>query len=211
MSQPQKFSPEAGIAIGPILFIVALLAVLAAAMSAGGGGFQTSGIEDRINADITTQANMIRTTINQCNLQYSLALSSGSVDLVGTDPPGGYPTSDTTNGTDIANLKCDPMGNQSLWGAILLPPPTKGFNPWKYINKGPTNGRCIWTTPSIPSPVNDIGLVQGLSRAAAKFNNATSADTTHEVIYDPASTSQKFVVWITMPASASDADSHCKP
>ncbi len=207
----QRFSSSSGIAIGPILFIIALLAVLAAAMSSGGGGFQVSGIADRINADIVAQANMIRTTINQCNLQYSLALSSGSVDLVGTDPPGGYPASDTTNGTAVSALVCDPMGGASLWGAILLPPPTKGFNAWKYINNGPTNGRCIWTTPSTASPVNNNGIVEGLSRAASKFNSGTAADTTHEVVYDPASASQKFVVWITMPATADDADSHCEP
>jgi hypothetical protein len=207
----QKFSPEAGIAIGPILFIIALLAVLAAAMASGGGGFQISGKIDRISADVVTQANMIRTTINQCNLQYQLALSSGSVDTIGTDPPGGYPSSDTSNGSAVADLICDPMGSASLWGAILLPPPTKGFNTWKYVNNGATTGRCIWTTPSTGNAVNDKGIVEGLSRAAAKFNSATAVDTTHEVVYDPASTSQKFIVWITLPATAGDADSHCTP
>lgn len=207
----QRFSASQGIAIGPILFIIALLAVLATAMSAGTGGFQISGMVDRISADIGAQANMIRTTINQCNLQYQLALSSGSVDPLGTDPPGGFPTSSTVNGTPVSDLKCDPMGGASLWGAVLLPPPTKGFNAWKYINNGSVNGRCIWTTPSTSNPSSDQGVIGGLTRAASKFNAGAAVDMAHEVIYDPASTSQKFVVWITMPATAGDANSHCKP
>ena len=204
----QRFSRDAGIAIGPILFIIALLAVLATAMSSGSGNFQTSGVIDRISADVGSQANMIRTTINQCNLQYQLALSAGSVDIGSTD---GYPASDGTNGTAVADLLCDPMGTSSLWGAILFPPPTKGFNGWKYINKGAANGRCIWTSPSTSNPVSDSGIVGGLSRAAAKFNNATSVDLAHEVVYNPASASQKFIVWITLPTVAADADAHCKP
>ncbi|MFA4995001.1 MAG: hypothetical protein WC521_06840 [Bdellovibrionales bacterium] len=207
----QRFSSSQGIAIGPILFIIAILAVLAAAMSSGGGGFQISGTIDRINADITTQANLIRTTVSQCNLQYMMALSSGSVDIVGTDPPGGFPASNTGTGTPVSDLICDPMGSSSLWGAILMPPPTKGFSPWTYINTGETGGRCIWTAPTKANPVNDAAIVAGLTRAAAKFNSSTAVDTAHEVVYDPASASQKFIVWITLPETAGDADSHCEP
>ncbi len=35
----QRFNPQAGIAIGPILFIIAILAILAAAIAAGSGSF----------------------------------------------------------------------------------------------------------------------------------------------------------------------------
>ena len=43
-----RLRPSAGIALGPILFIIAILAVLAAAIAAGSGGF---------NANITTEGN----------------------------------------------------------------------------------------------------------------------------------------------------------
>jgi hypothetical protein len=39
----------------------------------------------------------------------------------------------------------------------------------------------------------------GLRNAAAKFTNGTTYSSSSEVIYDPGSASQKFVVWITLP------------
>lgn len=207
--EPQKrFSSSAGIAIGPILFIVAILAVLAAAMSTGNSNFQTASVMDRIQADISTQANLIRNTINNCNLQYKLALSMGS-EPVSTDPPGGYPASNTTTGTSVSSLVCDPAGAASLWGDILLPPPTKGFDAWMYVNAGDSGGRCFWTLPSSVAARSNQGIVAGLTRAAARFNSSTTVDSSHEVNYDPASASQKFIVWITLPSG--DISTLCEP
>src|SRR5271154_5591680 len=45
----QRLAPDAGIAIGPILFIIAILAILAAAIAAGSGGF-TSGTASESNS-----------------------------------------------------------------------------------------------------------------------------------------------------------------
>ncbi|MFA5040279.1 MAG: hypothetical protein WC464_01420 [Bdellovibrionales bacterium] len=207
---PQRFSSSAGFAIGPILFVLAMLAVLGAVIASGSTNFQLSSTIDRITADITAQANMIRNTINNCNLQYQMALSTGSVSLVETDPPGGYPESNTTSGTAISALACDPMGTSSLWGAIMMPPPTKGFTPWMYMNNG-SKGRCIWTEPLAADPKNDTAIVQGLTRAASKFNTSISVSLLHEVIYNPSSDSQRFVVWITLPETVGEADSHCSP
>jgi hypothetical protein len=208
--QPQRLSSSAGIAIGPILFIIAILAVVASAMMSGGGNFQTSSVVDRINADITAQANMIRNAIGNCNMQYQMAVSTQSTNILflPNDPVGPYPASDTTDGTAVSALLCNPLGTESLWGSIMLPPPTKGFDAWMYINAGPTGGRCLWTKPEGGS---STAIVEGLSRAAAKFNTGTTVDLSHEVVYDPASVSQKFIVWITLPATADDADDHCKP
>src|SRR5476649_511292 len=47
--QTQRWSSDAGIAIGPILFIIAILAILAAAIAAGSGGF-TSGTANESNS-----------------------------------------------------------------------------------------------------------------------------------------------------------------
>jgi hypothetical protein len=94
----------------------------------------------------------------------------------------------------------------------MLPQPTAGFNPWFYINASATGGgRCFWTTPTASNPKNSSIIVTGLTRAASKFNSSATATTNSEVIYDPASASQKFVVWITLPSSINSADSHCLP
>lgn len=47
-TQPNRFHANAGIAIGPILFIIAILAILAAAIAAGSGSF-TSGTSTESN------------------------------------------------------------------------------------------------------------------------------------------------------------------
>ncbi|MDR3451015.1 MAG: hypothetical protein P4M15_14955 [Alphaproteobacteria bacterium] len=205
MIQTPRFSPQAGIAIGPILFILAILAIIAAYMASGNSDYQVASGTDRINADVTAQANLIRNAINQCNMQYSLAVSTGSVSP-STDA---YPTS-TGSGTAVKSLTCAPMGGSSLWGATLLPPPTSGFNDWMYIDDAAAGGgRCFWTTPSSANPMSNSGIVTGLTHAAAKFNSATAYSATNEVIYNPAKASQKFTVWITMPTGTPNAN--CLP
>jgi hypothetical protein len=56
-SVPQRFESDAGIAIGPILFIIAILAILAAAIAAGSGSFTagTSNESSRTKASALIQ------------------------------------------------------------------------------------------------------------------------------------------------------------
>lgn len=201
----ERLSSSAGVAIGPILFVLALLGVLAAAMSTGGSNFQTASVTDRVVADITTQANLIRNTIINCRMQYDVALSMGSVSPVTADPPGKYPDSDPVDGTLVSALLCDPMGSGSLWSDILLPPPTAGFGPWMYMNAGPEGGRCLWTAPTGTGG----SVAAGMMGVASRFNTSSAADSAYEAVYDPDSTSQKFIVWITPPTGTANAK--CAP
>ena len=207
---PRRMRANAGIALGPILFIIAILGILAAVISAGSSGFGSAGVTDRVAADIVSQANLIRAKINECNLKY------------GTNNNGdGYPASDTTSGTVVSALNCagDPAGAQNLWSGIratMLPQPTNGFSAWKYINTNgaglggvATGGRCIWIAPNVSNPGSNTGIVNGLIRASNKFTASTGYNSAAEVVYDPNSTSQKFVVWITMPTGT--PDSNCLP
>ncbi|MDX2027871.1 MAG: hypothetical protein SFW62_04490 [Alphaproteobacteria bacterium] len=210
MSLRSRLSSESGIAIGPILFVIALLAILAVAVSSGIGDFGTVGVSDRVTADIISQANLVRAKINECNIKYG---TNANYD--------GYPSSDTDDGTLVSALECqgDPVGLKGLWTgqrAANLPPPTSGFSPWYYINTNGSGlggtadgGRCIWTQPTISNPKENPGLVAGLKKAAGKFSNGTTYSANNEVIYDPASDSQKFVLWITLPTGTADA--HCLP
>ena len=217
MTSSPRFSRSSGIAIGPILFVIALLALLAAVMATGGGDFQVAGGADRITADIGAQANLIRNTINECNMQYTLGVSTGSVAPVVSGDY--YPTS-AGSGTPVSALGCTPMSTASIWNTststILLPQPTSGFNAWNYIDAwsitpASNGGRCIWTTPSLANPSTNLQITSGLTRAASKFNATPAYSATSEVIYDPASTSQKFIVWITMPSPSGSPNSNCLP
>jgi ABC-type dipeptide/oligopeptide/nickel transport system permease subunit len=193
--RPVRLSSSAGIALGPILFILAILGLIATVMAAGGSsGFGTAGNADRVNADVSGQANLIRGKINECYMQYLLNGVNNSSSPCAGDA---YPCSDQTSGTLVSALTCpgDPLvssSQQSIWTGLRvaqLPPPTRGFNDWYYMNGGDEGGRCIWTTSSIGA---NTGLVAGLKLAARKFSST-------ELKYNSSSSSQKFVIFITPP------------
>ena len=198
----KRLPSTAGIAIGPILFVLAMLGIIASLFaSSGGSSLGSAGIADRITADIVGQANLIRSKISECQMQYLINSTNFATgpDCVGDS----YPCSDLSDGTNVADLTCpnDPKdggGNErSLWMGLRpasYPPPTQGFADWKYINAGAVGGRCIWTAPTGVSGA----IVDGLTRAAAKF-------TSQELTYN--STTGKFVVFITRPSGA--VDSNC--
>jgi len=197
-----RLSSNAGIAIGPILFVLAMLGILASVFAAGSGGsLGSAAVADRITNDIVAQANLIRTKISECQMQY---LVNGTNYASAPCTNDAYPCSDQTNGTDVAVLTCpnDPLdgtNERSLWTGLRvasLPVPTKGFPSWTYINAGEVGGRCIWVAPTTKSGA----VSDGLKRAATKF-------TSQEVSYDANSASQKFVVFVTRPTGA--VDSHC--
>ena len=205
MRQPVKtLSPEAGIALGPILFVLAILGILAAVLSAGSSSFSTAGTADRVTADTTTQANLIRAKINECNLMYG---TNNNFD--------GYPSSGGES-IPVANITCsgDPEGQQNIWTGnrmTSLPPPTSGFTSWHYLNTNKVGlgtpadgGRCIWIKPlGAANP----GIVGGLTRAAKKFTTTPANDGAAEVNYNPESAGQRFVVWISAPpATGQEAD-----
>lgn len=202
-----RLPPSAGIAIGPILFVLAMLGVLAVVISSGSGdSFGSASVADRITADISSQTNLIRSKILECQMQYLVNGRTYASAPCANDP---YPCSDQTNGTAVSALTCpnDPLisGNeQSLWTglrATMLPLPTKGFEAWTYINAGDSGGRCFWTKPT---GAKTSMIVQGLTRAASKF-------TSEEVTYDSSSNAQKFIVFVTVPSGAVDTACASEP
>lgn len=215
----KEIDPEAGLAIAAILFVVALLGILTAVLVAGSSDFSTAGSADRISANIAAQAALIRNTINQCNIQYNADLSLCQSANAGqsTPPCTMTPASDPypqsgVNGTAVGSLLCDPLGTQSLWTQTRFPQVPAGFAEWFYMDaESSGGGRCAWVQPTPIGPDysgrNDI--VSGLTKASLKFSTGTTYGPATETIYDPASASQKFVIWITMPTGT--PDSHCLP
>ena len=201
-----RAASDAGIAIGAILFVLALLGVVAVAMSSGSSSVGSTIVSDRIRSDLKAQGNLIRSKILECN-QYS----SDRGEL--TDK---YPYSDasgTTFGTTatlVSNLHCLafvaygttlPNSSTGLWtGAhpATLPAPSSGMEEWYYVNAGATGGRCIRIQP-LAGSVNDAGIKAGLAQAASGFS-------TQEVVYSAGSGSQRFILWITSPSGAASAD-----
>jgi hypothetical protein len=200
----RRFTQDSGIAIGPILFVIALLGILAAVIAAGTGDFGTASVADRVYNDVYSQANLIRTKINECNLKYGTSAGGDGYPAVNDDTVGAPVCSLTCVGDpSTAEVGLDCAGNgmteQNLWFGIRptqLPPPTSGFQQWWYTNAGASGGRCIWTQPT-STPASQ-GVIAGLTHAAQQFSS-------QEVVYNPAGTSQRFVIWLTMPTGTQDA------
>lgn len=200
-----RLASDAGIALGPILFVLAILGILGAVISAGSGSFGSAGITDRVAADVVAQANLIRQKINECYQMYG---TNANYD--------GYPASGAVS-IAVSTVACsgDPSGLQNIWSGnrtANLPPPTSGFGAWYYINTNntglggsATGGRCIWTKPTS----SNAGIVAGLTRAAKKFTTSAANDGQSEVNYNPASTNQRFVVWISAPPAAGSEVADC--
>jgi hypothetical protein len=189
----RRLHHEAGLAIGVILFVIALLAVIAVAMSASGTFTNSTITPDRIMADIKSQAQLIRSKILEC---YSYGYERG-------DLADKYPTS-TGAGTLVEDLQCPSYttGQENLWtgqSAAMLPPPTAGFDKWYYVNAASTGGgRCIRIQPNAGN-ASSIGVKNGLGQVATAF-------TANELVYDSGSASQRFIIWITRPTGTPSTD-----
>lgn len=181
---------EAGIAIGVVLFIIALLAVITIAISSSGNFMGTTITPDRVSNLIKSQAQLIRSKILEC---YTNGYERGEL-------ADKYPSS-TGNGTLVSALDCPSYtsGQQNLWSGqapTSFPPPPQGFGAWYYVNAGKTGGRCIRIQPDTPG---DVGIKNGLAQAAPAFSSS-------ELVYDSGSASQRFILWITPATGTASTD-----
>ncbi len=187
-----RFAQNSGIAIGIILFIIAVLAVLSIALTSTGNFMSTTVTPDRVSADLRSQANLIRSKILEC---YTYGYERG-------DLSDKYPSS-SGNGTAVNSLTCPSYtsGVNNIWSGqspASLPPPPTGFDVWYYVNAGATGGRCIRIQP-LAANVADVGFKNGLSQAAGYFDG-------NEYVYDGNSASQRFILWITRPSGSASAN-----
>lgn len=147
---------QRGIAIGPILMVVALLAILGGLISSGMGSFGGNATTDRIRTEVRGQANLIRSKIQECHM-----ITMGNQGF-------GWPVG---AGVQVRNLTCpgDPAGSQNLWSGrrpASLPPPVPGFGEWFYHNY--SHGRCIGIMPV--GGTASGGMADGLRAVAGLFN-----------------------------------------
>ncbi|MBY0428274.1 MAG: hypothetical protein K2Q32_03555, partial [Alphaproteobacteria bacterium] len=118
-----RYSSQAGIAIGPILFVVAILAILATAIAAGGSTFTTNASQEtaRVNS-------MAMLQIGQ-----SLKLGTDRVLTLGTLGPAVTFTGAAT----IADIFSTTGGGLTFPSTALAANPSS--DTWKYITAPVTN------------------------------------------------------------------------
>ena len=220
---PVRLRVEAGIAIGPILFVIAALGLIATMISSNIGSYSSAGAIDRTAAELPSQANLIRTRMNQCNIQLASQLAIQN-NNVGVPVPGNCSrvadcakdpatfVGVTAVPTPVASVTCN---GANLWQGLAYPQPSMGFAAWNYVGNT-TGGRCIYTAPTTASPATNNRVVEAMKLVTKKFStqttcNNTSTPCTGEALYDPAAAAQKFVVWIGMPDSGVAPDPLCLP
>jgi hypothetical protein len=228
MNKFLRFPVNAGIAIGPVLFVIAALGLIAALISSNIGTYSSASVIDRIGADLPSQASLIRTKIQNCNLTLASSLAIANNNACDATPgvcgtlcrttadcqklSTSFPS--TTNSPPLVNtLKCN---GSDMWAGVSYPQATTGFSTWNYVANTAGGGYCIWTQPTMSNPVNNQPTIEGLRLAAKKFSNVatcngTTTPCTSEVLYNAASTSQKFILWIAPPTSGTAPDPACLP
>lgn len=229
MQKQMRLRQDSGIAIGVILFVIAIIAAISIALGAGNVFTGSIITPDRVTANIKSQGLLIIQKIRECRgngfeneklrcypkcavyaplngiLNCSpVAATDASCQTI--DENSFYSTS-TGNGTAVASLVCPSFGAgaNNLWtgqSPTPLPPPTSGFDAWYYVDaSGTGGGRCIRTQP-LPANANDAGIKSGIANTASSFTSA-------EMTYDPNSASQRFILWITPPTGTPDPN--CSP
>ncbi|MBY0428504.1 MAG: hypothetical protein K2Q32_04715 [Alphaproteobacteria bacterium] len=219
----QRISSESGIAVGVVLFALAIIAAVAIAMGAGGNTMGSSTISiDRISADVKSQGNLIMSKIRQCYTTATIdeqASCANNAWDAGTsawtrpecttiDRTAYYPVGAAPAGILVSSIVCPGYrgtDGSNLWtgnAPAMLPPPSSGLNPWYYVNAQASGGGiCIRIQP-LASSVNDGSVRAGLAQASNSYG-------ANEYTYTPGSTSQRFIFWIVRPTGVADAG--CAP
>lgn len=124
MQNNKYFAAEAGIAIGPILFVVAILAVLVGALAAGSGGFSSSTADDsnRVNAGaLIEQGTSIKNGIDR--------LLVNGYAVTDINLPTNYST-----GSAAAALYSPTGGGLTQQSPPANVVPTTGVTSWRYTD-----------------------------------------------------------------------------
>jgi hypothetical protein len=173
-NQEQRFAANAGIAIGPILFVVAILAVLVGAIAAGSGGFGGS------TADET--ARVRAGTI----IQQGINIKNGSDRMVVN---GSDPTTIVVAETGFTSTSLVALYGTAGGGITIQSPPREAVptgSTWRFVRNtnipsvGGTNGDFIavlQVNQAICVALNDIIFGRGTYTASTLPIMATTAPT----------------------------------
>ena len=192
-TQSTRLSVNAGIAIGPILFVVAILAVLVGALAAGSGGFGSSTANDsnRINGStLIEQGTNLKTGMDRIMVNGAL-----TTDVV---------FSQTYTTTNAANALFSPSG-----GGLTFqnPPPLvvdATVNTWRYVNAATIPG--IGTAANqvvVAAQVRNLALCQAINGI---IFGKTSTQATTPPAYSTAATSTNLLITNDMTTTCSDTN-----
>ena len=190
----------AGIAVAPILFVIAIIGVIIAALSAGGNSLGGAAIrEDRVIADLGGQIDLIRAKIDECVMLTRQQPTYANPNPVQYTYPGNTQL-DTPIAVSALNCPGDPAGRQNLWTGArpsALPAPPSGFAAWQYVNHGNPDdgvspgGICI-RIQALAAQAGDTMLQAAVAAVLKRYSAGE---------YTFTNTGQPLVFWIKRPVS----------
>lgn len=152
-----KFPSNAGIALGPILFIIAILAILAAAIAAGSGSFNastnTEGNKTKASAIIQIGDNL-KVGMDRLTMENSVAFNTWTID-----------PANTSTGVDLFS----PLG-----GGINPPSASMAADPvndtWRYP-QGAIPGLGSFNSTTAPTNTLQLAMLHVTQGVCQEINN----------------------------------------
>ncbi|MBY0428275.1 MAG: hypothetical protein K2Q32_03560 [Alphaproteobacteria bacterium] len=172
-----RFHSQAGIAIGPILFVVAILAILATAIAAGSSTFTTNASQETARVNATAM------------LQIGSTLKLGTDRVIGLGTLGSAVT--FTGAATTADIFSITGGGLTFPSTALAATPAT--DTWKYVTAPVTN---IGTTA-----VDTIAVLKVSSAVCDQINKIVNGPTTTPTGFAPSS-----ATWFTASAGMTNWD-----
>ena len=123
----RTFQHQQGIALGPILFIIAILAILAAAIAAGSGEFSANTVTESDKANAET---ILQYTDGLKNAVSSILSNGCDVTQISFEQPGGFAPFHNTNAP--SDYSCHVFYPQG--GAVVWEPQIVSDGMWRLTN-----------------------------------------------------------------------------
>lgn len=163
-SLPRK---QQGLALGYLLGLVALLAVLGAVIAQDSGIKQSALQQKRATDALVAQALIIRNGLFLCQVSYPAGGASGGTD-------NRFPASTT----DIRNADCPGAPGVNVFSGVSdvsYPKRIEGFSEWALTNDG--TGVSITATMDSASDTNAQNAIQVAVRELGTWQTSTTATT----------------------------------
>lgn len=150
----QYWNNNSGFVIGTLLLYIFLFGAIVTAITLSGRSYTQSIGIDLCVSKVVAQANLIRTKVSKCVIDYPSGNNGTGFHLP-------YPGASSL--VNASTLTC-PGSSANLWtsgDAILLPATPIGFDAWGYINDA--------TSVRISIQSSDISYGTCMSKALGKF------------------------------------------
>jgi len=174
----QRLHPDAGIAIGPILFIIAILAILAAAIAAGSGSF-TSGTTSESNRTKSSALIQIgenlKVGMDRITMENGLSVAGVDTNVLNTSATNSL-FAPTGGGIAPPSLGMANQPGTDSW--LFVTGPIAGIGTQTVVAGGNDVMAVLKVAPGVCSEINNRSISNATTPTGADLGNFASGATT---------------------------------